>query len=440
MPKYDFYLLFTENIALGIFFLVLSFMSVYLIIRKHVYSIYDPMFFFLVMGASGYSVVYFLAYFNIINSYYLLMFLSTQVLFFCGWKCFKPIKMEKIHKREFLHFRSDSIIYGLFSLIFIVSQVIVYAYKGIPLLLESRLEVFAGGGGFGIFNRLIIVSSTISLSIAFFRILYIKRTLVQKAIDGFMVLFFLLTQVLSGSKSGVLVIVFIYFLTVFYSQRFILFRGHEQKLKKKITYLACLSIPIALLTIYIQSLSAYGVGAVDFKFLIVGLMMRFVNTGDVFFMAWSHDHISSALNSDGAFLALFKDILSALRIYPIDELPVHMGLSLFQSVYNLDVLSGPNARHNVFGLFYFGPIGACFYSFLLGLLVGFIRNKLYYKLQPSYFGLLAYVSLAYFATFIEQDFSGMAMMYFFSFLLIVPWFNILAFILNEVVDRRENDE
>lgn len=102
-----------------------------------------------------------------------------------------------------------------------------------------------------------------------------------------------------------------------------------------------------------------------------------------------------------------------------------MGLAIFDSMYNTDVLSGPNARHNVFGLFYFGAVGGTVYSFILGWLVGFIRNKMYFLSGKGAFGLAFYVSLAYYATYIEQDFSGMAMMYLFSFGILFP---VLCFI------------
>ncbi|WP_455425038.1 hypothetical protein [Dryocola sp. LX212] len=177
-----------------------------------------------------------------------------------------------------------------------------------------------------------------------------------------------------------------------------------------------------------KSLAVYGV--VDIEFLFVGLMMRFVNSGDVFFMAWPNDFLATVMASDHAFMALFKDFLGATRIVPQDLLPTHIGLVIFDSMYNSEALSGPNARHNVFGLFYFGTFGAIIYSFILGLMVGFIRNKLYYLSGKGVFGLALYVTLAYFACFIEQDFSGMAMMYFLSFALIFPALCLIALIIH----------
>jgi hypothetical protein len=426
MAKYDFFLLYTENIAVGLFFLFVSLMSVWFLMRNHIYSIYEPMFFFLFLAASGYSVVYFLYYMGKISDYYMIMFAITQILFFIGWKINKPVR-PNANQEKFIYDGNAGVLYTITSISFVVSQLIVYFYKGIPLFTDSRLEIFSGGGGFGIFNRIITVSSTISLSIVLFRMIYIQRTSLQKLYDALFVLFYLCTQVLSGSKAGLLTIVFIYGITLFYSQRFILPRHKERVIKKFIVWIIVFAIPVAFITIYVQSLAVYGV--VDIWFMVVGLLMRFVNTGDIFFMAWPHDFIATVISSDHGFLALFKDFLGAVRLYPQELLPKHIGLAIFDGMYNSGAMSGPNARHNVFGLFYFGPIGSAMYSFMLGFLVGFIRNKLYYKTGRGIFGLALYVSLAYYATYIEQDFSGMAMMYFLSFVILYPIFCLASLIL-----------
>lgn len=426
MAKYDFFVLYTQNIEIGLLFLLISLFSVWFLMRKHIYSVYEPMFFFMVLAASGYSVVYFLYYMGYLSGYYLIMFITTQLAFFAGWKLNRPVRFLK-EKQDFILNGNFGALYVLTSLAFISSQLIVYKFKGIPLFMDSRLETFSGGGGFGIFNRIIIVSSTIALSLALFRIVYLKRGIGQKIFDAGFVIFYLTVQLLSGSKSGLLVTVFIYGLTVFYAQRFNLPRNNERKIKRHMLWLIIIAIPLALLTIYIQSLAVYG--TVDFIFVLVGLMMRFVNTGDIFFMAWPNDFLASVLSTDNGFLALFKDFLGALRFVPQEQLPVHMGLAIFDNMYNTDVISGPNARHNVFGLFYFGAIGGTLYSFILGWIVGFIRNKMYFLSGRGAFGLAFYVSLAYYATYIEQDFSGMAMMYLFSFGILFPVFSFISTIL-----------
>lgn len=78
-----------------------------------------------------------------------------------------------------------------------------------------------------------------------------------------------------------------------------------KKNQKYIFLLVVLAIPIALITIYIQSMAVYG--TVDISFLLIGLMMRFVNTGDIFFMAWPNDFLNGVLSSEHGFLSLFKD-------------------------------------------------------------------------------------------------------------------------------------
>lgn len=429
MTKFDFYLLFTDHIFLCVSILFVCNFFTLLLIRKHIYSIYDPMFFFTILGASSYSVVFITYYFGKISEFYVISFLLTQISFFVGWLLIKPINAIKI--KSFDINKSGLWFYIIASITHIASQLIVYYVKGIPLLSVSRLEIFTGGGGFGVFNRLIIITSVLSLSIAIFRVLYdYDRSFIGRLFDNLNILLFIIFSVLSGSKSGLLTFIFIYGLTVFFSKQFYLNRFKEDKFERLVIFIIMLSTPVALMTIYIQNVGVYN--DVDIKFIISGLMMRFVNTGDIFFMAWGDNYINSVVKGNDALLALFKDILSATRIFDSSELPEHLGLTIFKTMYNTDVQSGPNARHNVFGLLYFGFFGAPFYSFMLGLLVGIMRNSFYRISKGSYFWMAFYVSTAYFACFIEQDFTSMAMMYIFSLLLIYPLVYLLAYILSKV--------
>ncbi|HIH7004885.1 TPA: hypothetical protein ACYRWH_004021, partial [Enterobacter hormaechei] len=71
--------------------------------------------------------------------------------------------------------------------------------------------------------------------------------------------------------------------------------------------------------------------------------------------------------------------------------------------YNTDMISGPNPRHNVFGLFYLGPVLSVFYSFFIGYIISYIRNKVLLKTTPDFMGLIFYVLLASNTIYMEQD-------------------------------------
>jgi hypothetical protein len=109
-----------------------------------------------------------------------------------------------------------------------------------------------------------------------------------------------------------------------------------------------------------------------------------------------------------------------------EALPVNLGLQAFWFHYDTDLLSGPNARHNVFGLHYFGPVLSVAFSFVLGWLLGIARNSAYRRLPATPMGMVTYMLVVSCAIFIEQDVAGQAIEYFFSLLLVLPVLYVLA--------------
>jgi hypothetical protein len=174
--------------------------------------------------------------------------------------------------------------------------------------------------------------------------------------------------VLSGSKSGLIQVVFL----IFYS-RFLLKREPSRTVANK--YLGRLqrNIMIAAIVgaILIVSVKAGG-GALDGSILV--LLQRVAANGDVFFMAYP-THIIDTLSPRGGFLALFGSILSMFRFVSPDSLPQPLGFQIFQAVYGTVAFVGPNPRHNVFGVVYFGLSGAIIFSLMLGTMMSFMRNR-----------------------------------------------------------------
>jgi hypothetical protein len=155
--------------------------------------------------------------------------------------------------------------------------------------------------------------------------------------------------------------------------------------------------------------------------------MRFLNTGDIYYLSWVNNMISY-INTDwkDGILALLSDPLGALRVMSRDELPIHLGLQVAWLVNNSDNIDGPNLRHNVFGLAYFGFYFSILYSFMLGFLIGFIRNILFHRLKANIISLSFYCLLFQTSVFIAQDFSSLAVSYFFSILIIFPMLIFLS--------------
>lgn len=422
MTKGEFIYLFLEQYRTGLIIWALYVPTMLLIFKKQIYSFFDPMFMFLLMGFSAHVVILFLFLFSYIDTYYFINFIFTELAFSLGWLICRHININKIIKRNLVFSPVSIYLYLISFILFLLSQISIYYVKGIPLFMEHRLELLKGGDGFGFFGRVLYVTSIVSVTIAIYRVLYTKKSMLPSLFDWFVVAFYFITQVLSGSKSGVLNIVFIYSAVTLYANKINVEYTAEVHVERIMKLIFLTSIPIGLSVIYLQN-GAQG----DVYQLFTTLFMRFLNTGDIYYLSWVNNMISY-INTDwkDGILALLSDPLGALRVMSRDELPIHLGLQVAWLVNNSDNIDGPNLRHNVFGLAYFGFYFSILYSFMLGFLTGFIRNILFHRLKANIISLSFYCLLFQTSVFIAQDFSSLAVSYFFSILIIFPMLIFLS--------------
>lgn len=416
MDKLDFLNLYTSNLVLNLLVTISSIFSTYLILRKQIYTIFDPLLFLIVLAGSGYSVVFILYYNNLISEFYFISFLTTQFSFFVGFKLNKRPRRNALKKLDApipYYDGTIKIIYPTAFFMFFFSQLYVYHVSGIPLFLTSRLEIFSGGDGYGFFNRIIIVSQIISVSVAFYRLFFIRSRKRIKAIDYFVIVFSLLVAVLSGSKSSILFIIFSMAFIFIFISKFNVDHGIFRRVNAFFYKLLLLGVAGAFVTIVYQTDNN------DLSYIASVLAMRFVNTGDIYFMSYVNNTLVG-LEQGNFILALFKDYFGAFRLMSWEQLPTNLGLQVFWSVYSTDLISGPNPRHNVFGLFYLGPYLSVVYSFFVGFMISFIRNKLLRRMPATPACMVFYVLIAANTIYIEQDTTFALGQYLSVFMVFIP--------------------
>tara|TARA_R110000824_G_scaffold73985_2_gene188350 strand:- start:151 stop:1344 length:1194 start_codon:yes stop_codon:yes gene_type:complete len=373
------------------------------------------------MSAAGYSVVFYLYYFQLISEYYFYSFLLTQVSFFIGLNFFKmpKVKSEEDRRGPYLARGIAGYLYLISFFLFLILQIVVYYYNGLPVFMDSRLEIFSGGSGFGIIGRVIYVTSTISLVISSYSLIFKDSIGLPKLLHGLVLLFYVFVAIVSGSKGALLLMIFIISLMLYFSRKRLSSSRVEKKANKILIFILFLVFPAALFTVIIQS------GLDSYAEVAIAIAMRFIHTGQIFYMTYPNDILFSFPEANG-FIALFRDIFGSLRIISWDELPVNHGLLAFQHHYpTIDTITGPNDRHNTFGLFYFGFFGSVIFSFLMGFIVSYIRNFLYKRLSFNLINMSLYALLVMAANNLNQDPSGMAVGYFYSIgLVFTPLFFI----------------
>lgn len=395
MGHIEFYAFFIKYWDIYIYSFVLCFFIYYLTYKKVLISLLDPLNLSIFFSFLAASVVFFLFFIGEINTYYFLSYCLTQIAFTFGFFVFKPIKINELNLRFGNEIKIEGellflqILFLVSSSMHIMSQLYVYHLVGIPLLMESYLEAYTGGGGIGTFARIITASTIISwyLLIHFF---VNKKSRSLKIYLWFYTVMSLVFFVLSGSKGTFLTIGFILFLYTLINGRFNLIilqiRKKVAKLSLKLFYLVCIMI----------------LGIIIFKdnqgvnpFLMLGI--RLIHSGDAYFYGYPNDVLKDIKPASG-FSALFSDILGMFRIVEWDKLPPPFGMTLYRYHYPLtEIMNGANARHNIYGLFYFGYIGSILFSFVLGFIVSFCRNFLFRNIKRNtLFGL--FYTLLYMGT------------------------------------------
>ncbi|MGE6133690.1 oligosaccharide repeat unit polymerase [Aeromonas salmonicida] len=429
MFKTDFLFFYIENIQLALGCLFASLLITYLIIRKLIYSVFDPMFFFFLLSGSGYSVVLLLYFKDKISGFYFFSFLLTQFLFFLSWYLSASFINDRNDKSA-IKIDSTSILFYYVSLVLFIScQLLVYKLIGIPLLMDSRLDAFSGGGGIGTLDRIIFVSGIVSYAFAFFRMsMKIKRNIIEKLVDLLVIVFMLLSKSLSGSKAGVLDLVFFAALTIIFLRSTVSDLSVEKRINKIFLLAILISLPMGMLT-YIIQMSNSSEDAGDILSLLAKFMFRFVNTGDIYYLSWVNDYISR-VSSENGMVALFSDFLGSTRLIDRTQLPEHLGFAVFLEHTTTPNTIGPNARFNVFSMHYFGLIGSILFAIICGMVCGFIRGRLRYIFPKSTSSLMLYVVLAYSATFIEQDPNSMFLKYVWNIILYYSTVYLLCYLLS----------
>ncbi|OCB70565.1 O-antigen polymerase [Flavobacterium piscis] len=373
MNTADFFELLINNNLLYFSCFVCVCLFYYFLFRKVCFSMLDPIFISLVGSAFGASVVMFLFATSKISSFYFINYLGTQFAFLAGFVFFGKFSPTVFIKSKI---RFDNVFFlQCFFIVsfvtFFVSNIIVYATLGIPLFLKSRLDLTVDAGGYGIFTRFAEVSG----AVAFY--LFLHFIIVEKNVSRLFkssLFFYLLGHIvvtfLSGSKSSVWFFAMNYFCFLILNKNNTRVKGLLLKLRQYQLKIVLVGLIFAFCIILI-TFDGEPSGAFLF------LAQRIVGYGDVYWHAYPNAYIEN-LPHNQFFVAVFGSFLGFFRIVDPSTFPEPLGYSLTKMFYTVDMIVGPNPRHNIFGYIYLGPYFSILYSFILGTLLGYIR-KLFFN-------------------------------------------------------------
>lgn len=389
-PSSFFYLVFLHPWTYSICLLIISALY-FLLFRKKILSLFDPIFLaFLGSALSGAAVIFLYAISEISIGYYY-SYLATQIAFLIGFLLLSNARPKSSAMAMTAHvpvsFQFKIISYLSFFLCVLV-YILFYYKNGIPLLAESRIAFYYDAGIVSsLINKFIFPLFVCSLACSF--VMLFHGVSYEKVFFLFVVFVLAIFAVLSGAKSSLYQLVAVLYLYHIFSERFDGYRNYLKR-KKVLVFVFIVSVGAAFLLISIK---------IQHNNAFTYLLLRLVQSGDTFFYAYPNSVLDS-MPSGNIFSALFPGFS---KYFGVPHEGLGLGVELFQEVNKVDSIDGPNARHNVFGLLHLGWLGSVFYSFFLGLILSFSRFSLYKLLPANYIGSIVFVVILMSVVGIESD-------------------------------------
>ena len=152
-----------------------------------------------------------------------------------------------------------------------------------------------------------------------------------------------------------------------------------------------------------------------------GWVVRLVANGDAFYYFYKYDLMKKFdLNVFNYIVDTLNPLSSLLKITPYDTA---IGEKILIESINLTTGGfGPNGPYPIYGLMYFGFLGSCVFSFIVGYTTSFVRVKgLTWVLKnPSELNMVVYTICFYNITSLPADYISFVATLFSSLIFILP--------------------
>ena len=284
----------------------------------------------------------------------LLIILITNILFLITLKIkiLKPnVIIGKIKNKK-----TFQIYYFIHTILFIIIVTLFLKLIGMKLV-SNKLKAFEGIGWLNYLRGFFFQSQLI--------LIFIKRELynIRRKWDYILILIIVLLYVCSGSKVGLVNIISLVILTLYYINN-----ATENYLYIKLKKNTIKIMIVGLLGIII------GFSLESNAEILARIIHRIMSAGDIYYMLYISDHIKKieGINLlDYYITPIFKPILK--YFIKLKE-NIVLGFQAIEVVYNIKTRDfGPNARYDVIWEYNFGVVGILG-GYLSATLFGFLRR------------------------------------------------------------------
>jgi len=376
MQHLDFLELLTDNIFIYLLCLLANIIIFWKVGEKLTRTWIDPLRLIIIFATFANAIPPFLYFTNTIDSEIFFHFLISESFL---WGAFLLFSRSDINFAKTAIINENKIAFSMYILFFILYTILIgftYAYLGIPLFLPSRLSLFVDTG-LGSIERILPFLQLYCLIFSFYLLEVSKKKSFIRLIVYFVFATFVVTGILSGSKSGLapfLTAAFGYY--CFYKKETVF----GLKYLKYLVFAAVAGILVIILSSEVTALAA----TQEFFF-------RFIASGDVYWMGYP-DRLYANTSVPNSFSYLFSGILAPLRLIEAPVAGTGLGFQLSRIINpGMDLLVGPNIRPAMLGLMLFGW-GGIFLTFGIGVFLAIVIFQLP-RLLPK--GILSVIYYTY---------------------------------------------
>ncbi|MDZ8051108.1 MAG: O-antigen polymerase [Aulosira sp. ZfuVER01] len=384
-----------------------------LILRKLVFTWYDPLFTYLFFNSFSIAFVIYLFFDNQIYPVYLITFILSNIFFIAGLRLgnkkldgerrniYKAIVLDDdygdVATNDVSIFKKYSkqlnIILYISVFILLISNVILFfQYGSVPLFSENAevAKVEFRNSGFGFIYRINDALLPSAIAVIIIKLLNPKIQIgkYQYLSLIFCLLILMFIALSGGSKGAILLIVNMIFYIYLINKQFN--SKYTKIINTSILILFFLGISIVLFIFWRASI------AVQYLNLSEALLVRLVGSGDVFYYFYTYDLMNVFdYNPIDYLINSINPLLSLLRL---SEYNPALGERIISEAIGLSTGGfGVNPQHPIEGLIYFGFVGSWIYSLIIGYIVSVIRTRLllFTLKRPHQLNLLLYMVCGY---------------------------------------------
>lgn len=389
-----------DHMAMAILLFLLFFFGKLIFLKRHIYSLFDPLLFFLVFNSFSFVTIFFVSYFK--RDYFAFYdFLIFNVLFFLPALFIKPINFD-LYKASFSSAISKNgyLFYNIMAVCFILPTIIMWVARGVPLFSENATDakVLLYADGFGVVRYIHFI---LPLYVFFVGMLFIldsnankQLNIISKITLILILLFVFLFFVTSGSKSALLPLIFcLAFANECYREARFYFI-----IKKILILLFIVAIVLVFLVLFLSGLSG-SIGVMNLLFSSLGV--RLLASGDLFFF-WYEYGLNENYNPSFSFWGYISQPLLAMLGVTTHEYPLGAVIMNEATGYPLSSF-GPNGQLPVVLDLALGPI-KYLGAFFAGFSVFLLRYKSFYLIKKfGGGGAILFCILFFSATIIYTD-------------------------------------